>query len=58
MIEMDEPLAATVDAGDHSWVQVMPFRGRNFFVGNTYRDVGALQLYGIGLEQIVANNLG
>ena len=28
------------------------------FVGNTYRDVGAIQFYGIALEQIVANNVG
>ena len=54
---MDEPFAAAVDEGA-SWVQVMPFRGRNLFVANTYRDVGAVQFYGIGLEQIVANNVG
>ena len=36
----------------------MPLRGRNFFIGNVYRDVGAVQFYGIGLEQIVVNNVG
>ena len=54
---LDKPLDSVVDAGQ-SWMQVMPFRGRNWFVANTYRDVGAVQFYGIGLEQIVANNIG
>jgi hypothetical protein len=54
---LDRPFDAAVSPGE-SWIQVMPFRGRNWFVGNTYRDVGAVQFYGIGLEQIVANNVG
>jgi hypothetical protein len=57
VFEMDSPFGAPVDSSK-SWIQVMPFRGRNLFVGNSYRDVGAVQFYGIGLEQIVANNVG
>jgi len=37
-------------------VQILPFRGRNIFYRNRLSDVGALQFYGIGLENIVSEN--
>ena len=54
---MDKPFIAPLTPHE-SWIQVMPFRGRNLFVENTYRDVGAVQFYGIGLENIVAGCVG
>ena len=39
-----------------SFVQILPFRGLNIFHHNTFRDVGAFQFYGIGLENTVADN--
>jgi hypothetical protein len=40
------------------WISVIPFRGRNIFHRNTYRDVGAVQFYGIGLDNILAECTG
>jgi hypothetical protein len=54
---MDAPFTVDPEPGV-SWVQVLPFRGRNLFVANTYRDVGAVQFYGIGLDNIVADCVG
>ena len=39
-----------------SFVQILPFRGRNIFHNNHLSDVGALQFYGIGLENVVSEN--
>ncbi len=59
---LDAPLDAVdlADAsagnGTPSYVQILPFRGRCIFHGNTFRDTGALQFYGIGFESIVSEN--
>ena len=42
--------------GDGAFVQILPFRGRNIFYRNKLSDVGALQFYGIGIENIVSEN--
>lgn len=38
-----------------SWVQIMPFRGRNIFHRDTNIDTGPHQFYGHGVESIVAD---
>jgi hypothetical protein len=37
---------------------VLPFRGANLFVNNSYVDAGAVQFYGIGIDNIVADCKG
>jgi hypothetical protein len=39
-----------------SLISCVPFRGRSIFHGNRFEDTGAHQLYGIGLDTIVAKN--
>ena len=41
-----------------SRIAIAPFRGRNLFIGNSYEDGGAFQLYGAGHDTIIANNRG
>ena len=59
--QLDAPLE-TIALADSStgtrpsFVQIMPFRGLNIFHANSFRDVGAFQFYGIGLENTVADN--
>lgn len=57
---LDAPLDAVGLAGSAagpSFVQVLPFRGRNIFHHNRLSDVGAFQFYGIGLENVVSENV-
>lgn len=55
---LDAPLGPLDLAGgsEPSFVQVLPFRGRNIFHGNHLSDCGAVQFYGIGIENVVAEN--
>lgn len=56
---LDSPLEAMDDEGgqaDGAFVQILPYRGRNIFYRNRLSDVGALQFYGIGIENIVSEN--
>eukprot|EP00037_Helgoeca_nana_P001409 m.26704 g.26704 ORF g.26704 m.26704 type:complete len:622 (+) comp11832_c0_seq2:743-2608(+) len=39
-----------------SFVQILPYRGRNIFHRNFLSDCGAFQFYGIGLENVVSEN--
>ena len=39
-----------------SLISCVPFRGRSIFHGNSFEDTGVHQLYGIGLDTIVAGN--
>ena len=41
-----------------SVLSIVPFRGRNIFVNNTFTDGGAMQLYGSAADEIVAGNKG
>lgn len=52
---LDEPLQH-MDDNHESFVQILPYRGRNIFHDNHLSDVGALQFYGIGLENVVSEN--
>ena len=57
------PLRATAaadpkDANGASLIACIPFRGRNIFHQNSFIDTGAHQLYGIGLDTLVAENTG
>ena len=44
------------DANGTSLIACIPFRGRNIFHGNHFEDTGAHQLYGVGLDTVVAGN--
>lgn len=48
------PVAAAADGA--SLIACVPFRGRSIFHANTFEDAGAHQLYGIGLDTVVAHN--
>jgi len=54
--EIDRPWIVDPDAT--SRISIAPFRGRDLFIGNTFEDGGAFQLYGAALETIVAENKG
>lgn len=54
--EVDRPWAVAPDAT--SIISIVPFRGRNLFIGNTCEDGGPFQLYGSAHECIVAENTG
>ena len=48
------PFAVTPDVGNGgSWVQVLPFRGRNIFFRDTNIETGPHQFYGHGVENYV-----
>lgn len=49
-------LSGNAEGIEPSFVQMLPFRGRNLFHQNHFADVGAFQFYGIGLGNIVAEN--
>ena len=49
--EIDTPLTVPLDGS--SVVQVMPMRGKNIFHNTHYRDGGAFQFYGIGVDNLV-----
>lgn len=51
---LDTPFAVTPATGPSgSWVQIMPFRGRNIFHRDLNVDVGPHQFYGHSMESIV-----
>lgn len=53
---LDAPLGPVDFGADGSYVQIAPFRGRNIFHRNTFRDVGCFQIWGTGLDTIVDGN--
>ena len=53
---LDSPLDPVDYGPGGSYVEISPYRGRNVFRGNTFRDVGCFQIWGIGLTTIVADN--
>ncbi|MHB8997408.1 MAG: hypothetical protein ACYC63_19355 [Armatimonadota bacterium] len=54
--EVERPWDAAPD--ETSLFSIVPFRGRNLFVNNTFVDGGAMQLYGSAADVIVAGNKG
>jgi hypothetical protein len=51
-----QPFAATPDVGSNgSWVQIMPFRGRNIFFRDTNIETGPHQFYGHAVENFVTD---
>ncbi len=52
--EVDRPWLVPPDAT--SRISIAPFRGRDLFVGNTFEDGGAFQLYGAAVDSILAGN--
>jgi hypothetical protein len=54
--EIDRPWTVPPDVT--SRISIVPFRGRNLFIGNTCEDGGPFQLYGSAHECIVAENTG
>lgn len=54
--EVDRPWDAPPD--ETSRFSIVPFRGRNLFISNTFVDGGAMQLYASVADVIVAGNKG
>lgn len=54
--EVDRPWQVAPD--ETSVVTIVPFRGRNIFVNNSFRDGGAMQLYGCAADEIIVGNKG
>lgn len=57
---LDTPLEQVTlanSADPPSFVQLLPFRGRNILHRNRFSDCGAVQFYGIGLENLVTANV-
>lgn len=54
--QVDRPW--TVEPDTASRISIAPFRGQNLFIGNTFEDGGAFQLYGTAHDSIVAGNRG
>lgn len=54
--QVDRPWTVAPDAT--SRISIAPFRGQNLFIGNTFEDGGAFQLYGAAHDSIVAENKG
>ena len=54
--QVDRPWTVAPDA--NSRISIAPFRGKNLFIGNTFEDGGAFQLYGAAHDSIVAENKG
>ena len=54
--QVDQPWTIPPDAT--SRISIAPFRGRNLFIGNTFEDGGAFQLYAAAHDTIVAENKG
>ncbi|MBM3957130.1 MAG: hypothetical protein FJ313_03670, partial [Gemmatimonadetes bacterium] len=53
---VDRPWEAPPD--ETSTLSIVPFRGRNLFIGNLFEDGGPVQLYGSAADVIVAENRG
>lgn len=53
---IDSPFVPSPDAS--SIVQVLPFRGRNIWHRNTYKDSGSVQFYGHAMSNIVSETFG
>lgn len=43
--------------GNTTFVQIMPYRGQNIFIGDQFEDGGAFQFYGHGLDNIVVDTI-
>ena len=54
--QVDRPWIVPPDAA--SRISVAPFRGQSLFIGNTFEDGGAFQLYAAAHDSIVAGNKG
>jgi hypothetical protein len=54
--QVDRPWSIAPD--ETSRISIAPFRGRNLFIGNTFEDGGAFQLYAAAHDSIVAENKG
>ncbi len=54
--EVDRPWDIAPD--ETSLISIAPHRGRHLFIGNTFEDGGAFQLYGAALDTIIAGNKG
>ena len=54
--QVDQPWVIPPDATSH--ISIAPFRGQNLFIGNTFEDGGAFQLYAAAHDTIVAENKG
>ena len=54
--QVDRPW--TVAPDKTSQISITPFRGQNLFIGNTFEDGGAVQLYAAAHDSIVAENKG
>jgi hypothetical protein len=54
--QVDRPWAVLPDST--SLISIAPFRGQNLFIGNTFEDGGAFQLYAAAHDTIVAENKG
>lgn len=52
--QVDRPWTVAPDSS--SLISITPFRGRNLFVENVFEDGGAVQLYGVAHDSIVARN--
>ncbi len=54
--QVDRPWIVKPDAA--SRISIAPFRGQSLFIGNTFEDGGAFQLYAAAHDSIVAGNTG
>jgi len=52
---LTEPLAAELSAD--AWVQTLAYQGKSHFIGNTFTDTGACQLYGAAFDQIITEHV-
>jgi len=56
--EWEVDRAWTIVPDGASVIAIAPFRGQNLFIGNTFEEGGAVQLYGAAHESVVAENTG
>lgn len=54
--EVDQPWS--IEPDETSILSIVPFRGRTLIIDNTFEDGGAMQLYGMSVENIVSGNKG
>lgn len=54
--EVDRPFS--IPPQTDSVISIVPFRGRVLILGNTFSDGGAVQLYGMSIDCILAGNRG
>ena len=52
--EIDRPWAVAPDS--RSLISITPFRGQSLFIDNRFEDGGAVQLYGVAHDSIIARN--